>query len=192
MPGSRIGHTSRRHPLCPHCGYDVVATVAERGRACPECGGELDPSELRRAALPGDWTPARGLRRLVIVVAARAAVCLVAWTAVLVLCPLLCGWLSTAAPGAVHFVVRLACGALALLGGAVIGAVVGRRMDEVAGFRLPLLPLVPVIGAAVAILGGAALATIMGHTALCDPRLLGVACCLATVWIVYVYVWGEY
>jgi hypothetical protein len=110
----------------------------------------------------------------------------------LVLCPLLCGWLSTAAPGAVHFVVRLACGALALLGGAVIGAVVGRRMDEVAGFRLPLLPLVPVIGAAVAILGGAALATIMGHTALCDPRLLGVACCLATVWIVYVYVWGEY
>ena len=92
MPGSRIGHTSRRHPLCPHCGYDLVATVADEGRVCPECGREFRREELPRAPAPDEWTPARGLLRLVLAVTVRSAVCLPAWVGLLVLASILCAW----------------------------------------------------------------------------------------------------
>jgi hypothetical protein len=192
MPVSRIGHTSRRHPVCPGCGYDLVATIADGKRTCPECGCEFDLGELRRATMPGDWTPARGLLHLVIVVTARSAACLAAWTVLLALCSMLCAWLRTAASGAVLLLVWVGCGGLVLIGGAVVGAVVGRRLDETAGFRSPVLLAAPIIGAAVAISGGAALAAIMGHAALAGPGISITALLLAVVLIVRAYLAAEY
>jgi hypothetical protein len=192
MRFSRVGHTSRRHPICPGCGYDLVATIAANRRTCPECGCGFEPNELRRSAAPGDWTPARGLRRLVIAVTVRSVACLVAWMALLVLGSMLCAWLGAVASRGVLVVVWVGCGALVLASGAVVGAVVGRRIDEAAGFRSPLLLAAPIIGAAVAVLGGAALAGTMGHGGLGGPGISMTAIVLAAVLIVRAYFEGEY
>jgi ribosomal protein S27AE len=192
MRVSRIGHFSRRHPICPRCGYDLVATIAAERRTCPECGYEFELGELRRSTAPGDWTPARGLGRLVIVVMLRSAACLVAWMALLILCSMLCGWLATVVSRSVLVVVWLGCGCLVLVSGAVVGAVVGRRIDELAGFRSPALLAAPIIAAAAAIAGGAALATILGHPALCGPGISMTAFVLAIVLIVRGYLEAEY
>ncbi|MHC4217762.1 MAG: hypothetical protein ACYSU7_04820 [Planctomycetota bacterium] len=192
MPVSRIGHTPRRHPTCPHCGYDLVATVDAGGRVCPECGYEFELSELGRSAMPGDWTPARGLRRLVAVVAIRAAVCLVVWTVLLVALSMLCGGVRSVAPAGVLMAVWVCCGVLVLISGAVVGAVVGRRLEEAAGFRAPFLLAVPIIAAAVAIVGGATLAAVVGHGMLGGPGISITAAFLAAVLIVRGYLASEY
>jgi hypothetical protein len=192
MPVSRIGHIPRRHPICPDCGYDLVATIEAGRRVCPECGIEFELGELGRSTLPGDWTLARGLRRLVIVVTARSAACLVAWMVLLVLCSMLCGWLGTVASRGVLLLVWVGCGVLVLIGGAVVGAVVGRRIDEAAGFRSPFLLAVPIIAAAAAIAGGAALAATMGHGMLGGAGISGTAFVLAVILIVRSYLETEY
>ena len=39
----------RRHPLCPSCRYDLVVTVEEGGRTCPECGTAIPFMKPARA-----------------------------------------------------------------------------------------------------------------------------------------------
>jgi predicted RNA-binding Zn-ribbon protein involved in translation (DUF1610 family) len=80
---SRIGHTTSRHPLCPSCGYDLVATIDAGKRICPECGEAFELHDVIRAARPGDWTLARGIGRLLLRLAWRGAIALVVWTAIL-------------------------------------------------------------------------------------------------------------
>jgi hypothetical protein len=191
MPFSRIGHISKRHPLCPGCGYDLVGTVAEDRRVCPECGRAFTRDELRRAPAPDEWTPARGLRRLVVVAALRSAACFPAWVGLLVVASILCAWgegLSRA--GAV--LVWMLCVSLVAVGGAVVGAVAGRRIDETAGILTALALPVPIAGAAAVIVGGAAVADALGFGKLAGAAMTAIALLLAAVLIVRDYLESEF
>lgn len=129
--GSRVGHTQRRHPLCPHCGYDLVATLARDGRRCPECGHDFELDELRRSAAPGEWTPMRGLRNLAIALLWRCATAAAVWTAALAGTEWLNEVLSRhMSGGRIILLLGVALGVVA----GVLGALIGRNLEDVAGF----------------------------------------------------------
>lgn len=69
----------QRHPLCPGCRYDLVATVDVGGRVCPECGEEFEPHELLREVRPGEWTEFGGVKKLAQILAIRIAIALPIW-----------------------------------------------------------------------------------------------------------------
>ena len=46
----------RRHPLCPACGYDLVASIAAKKRVCPECGETFTLEDVNWERRAGDWT----------------------------------------------------------------------------------------------------------------------------------------
>ncbi len=68
-----------RHPLCPYCRYDLVATVKVGGRVCPECGEDFELHELIREPRPGEWTDTVGLRRLTVSLLVRGVIGLGIW-----------------------------------------------------------------------------------------------------------------
>ena len=69
----------RRHPLCPYCRYDLVATVHGGGNTCPECGESFEPHELLREHRPGDWTERTGLVTLFTSLLLRSIIGLGIW-----------------------------------------------------------------------------------------------------------------
>ena len=125
----RIVGESRRHPVCPQCGYDLVGTV-EAGRArCPECGYEFSLAELRRQGRRGDWTVWAGLRRAAAVLLVKSIVCL----------PLVAGLFWLLAPGLScpdwRAIVVLVVAALGF------GYLLGHNLTEHAGFVSPVVTL---------------------------------------------------
>jgi len=125
LRASRLGHAGPRHPLCPRCRYDLVATIAAHGRRCPECGEAFEMSELVPEAREGDWTLWRGLRRAGLVLPVKGLVCAGVWALMLTAHHLLVpgsGWL------------RLLRGLLVLATGGAVGAVLAHRIDEHLGF----------------------------------------------------------
>lgn len=192
MPVSRIGHLSKRHPTCPECGYDLVGTVADGGHVCPECGGAFTREELPQTPAPDEWTPLRGLRRFVILVAIRSAACFPIWVGLLVLASMLCAWGEGLSSRTEAVMVWLLCVTVVLVAGGVIGVVVGQRIDEAAGIHTPLAPPVPIAGAAVVIIGGAAVADALGFGKLTGAGLTAIVVLLAAVLIVRGYLEAEY
>ena len=162
---SQVGHTQRRHPLCPYCGYDLVATLAHDGRRCPECGSDFELHELHRSTAPGEWTPMRGLRNLGLALLWRCGLAAVVWAAALAgmewIFSLLRQWV--AGWGIVAWVVVLG-GALCFIAG-IAGARIGRHLEEIAGFAGMTLYLATV--------GSIIVAFIIGSTALSVTGLLG-------------------
>ncbi len=79
MPRPEGKFRIKRHPLCPECRYDLIATVETGRRICPECGYEFEMYELRGEKRPGDWTFQIGLRNAVISLILRSLVILPLW-----------------------------------------------------------------------------------------------------------------
>lgn len=99
-----------------------------------------------------DWSPMTGLRRAALSLVWRGAVSLVLWLA------LLWGFHAVFIAGlgirALPYLILLGFG---LLAGSVIGPMLGRRLDERAGFVSPLLTCLAGAVAAAVVLGGDAL-----------------------------------
>lgn len=83
MPRPEGKFRVKRHPLCPECKYDLIATVEAGRRICPECGYEFEMYELRGEKRPGDWTFQIGLRNTVISLILRSLVILPLWAAII-------------------------------------------------------------------------------------------------------------
>jgi len=183
---SRIGHVGPRHPLCPECGYDLVATVAENGRTCPECGYAFELDEVRREVREDDWTVARGLRRAFFVLGARLVVSLAAWGLLVLVVDLLYGWLVTPGSGMIGFSILITlCVVLATAGG-IMGDKIVRRLDEYAGFQSLLLYFAAIVTVLLAMTGGTTLVDLMRPLSVVnDPRVIVfIGGSVATVWII--------
>ena len=152
----------RRHPLCPECGYDLVATVDAGHRVCPECGCEFEIGELRQAVLPEDWTAGRGLARASLRLLVRAVPCLLVWTGLLWAVIAVAAWISV---GRHWFVVLVAyLGALLILvvTSLGIGRVLAKGMDEEAGVvSIAVAALVTAFACAVIVAGAFAVSLVL-------------------------------
>jgi hypothetical protein len=176
---SRIGHTTQRHPTCPECGYDLVATVDAGRNVCPECGYEFGPQDLVREVRPGDWTPARGYKRAAVVLAVRGIFCLLGWIGVLYGSHALMRaiWPGLGTTG--RLLMLALVGATSMIAGGVIGHVLSRRMDEIAGLSGVLLVAVVSLIAWIVLIVGTIVATILAGISIGD--LAGAAICAAFI-----------
>ena len=137
----------KRHPLCPNCDYDLVATLAANKRICPECGEEFEVGDLKYEWRHGDWSNAVALRLGLLALGSRLLMGMV--VAML---------LSTAIIWAVnHQMARLLSFVLALAQAFAMGVACSRRLLDQAGYESILL----IIGACII----AALATALGFLA---------------------------
>jgi hypothetical protein len=137
----------RRHPLCPACGYDLVATVAASKRICPECGAAFELADLNYEVRKGDWTASTALGRALRVLFVRSL-----WaTAATCGLSIAGAWMhSIGAPRLLPFLI-------AVLGACLLGLIYSRHLTDQAGFEGPAL----IIGACVAALATA----LIGHSA---------------------------
>jgi hypothetical protein len=151
---SRIGHTTKRHPLCPECGYDLVATIADGRDVCPECGFQFEMHELVREVRPEDWTPWRGLRRMGLVLAARAVVVFLGWSVILWVTNALLAIVGPAVSGFGRVMLLLGAAVIIFAAGGAVGHLLARRAEEHAGFMSPLLgAVITIVAWAVILLG---------------------------------------
>lgn len=111
-------HAGPRHPLCPSCRYDLVATVEQNRRICPECGYEFELDELIHQPRPGEWTVGVVLRRMVLHLAVRGTASLVIWS----LWMAAMGWLLT------RWNMTLPVGIGLAVANVIIGVIIGRVM----------------------------------------------------------------
>lgn len=137
-------------------------------------------SQSRRSSGDAEWTMASGLQRVVLSLLWRTALAGILW----------CGglWVFHAALGGIgvqNVPLLIAIGFSALCG-SVAGAVLGRGLDEAAGFVSPMITLLAAIGAAVAIIGGEALFANFFEVATNHLRfiIVGVTMTVALGWIV--------
>ncbi len=160
---SRIGHTNNRHPLCPECGYNLVATVANEGRTCPECGCAFEPHELTREVRPGDWTPMRGLGNLARRQAIKALALGLIITGVFGVLQLLLEGPINRSVGVFSIFLLVGLLFVTAIVGAISGSVLARDANEHAGMD----------GAPVAIVGIAMTAAMMSAVVLTLTMTLG-------------------
>jgi len=139
---SRIGQTSTRHPLCPNCGYDLVATVDAGGTVCPECGYAFELHELGREVRPDDWTLARGLRRLALALGVRVVACFIGFTAILWAADALINALGPKVPMGMKVMLIFVAAVTIFTAGGGVGHILARDAEERAGFVSPLLAVV--------------------------------------------------
>lgn len=83
MPGPEKKFRQKRHPHCPECKYDLIATVETGRRICPECGYEFEMYELSGEKRPGEWTIWIGLRRALFSLTVRSFIVLVPWIGII-------------------------------------------------------------------------------------------------------------
>jgi hypothetical protein len=183
----------RRHPLCPDCGYDLVATIDAGRNVCPECGGEFEEQELKRALLPEDWTLPRGLGRAATALLLRAAVCLIGWTAVLTGTLLASTWIATRLGGTwIIFIMLLALGIIFIAAG-VLGRILARGMDEIAGITSPLICALITLFAWISIGAGTVIAGVLAPM---RPSMTGsvilIGCVMALIVIVKTHHFEDY
>ena len=151
---SRIGHTTRRHPLCPRCRYDLVATIDAGRNVCPECGCEFQPHELKRQRLAEDWTIGRGLGRASGVLFLRALPCLVGWVIVLWGVTVPAAWLAGGRNWRIVIIVYGAALLLLVAASGAIGRVLAQNMDEIAGMTSLIVAALITAFAWAALIGG--------------------------------------
>jgi len=182
---SRFGHVSGRHPLCPNCGYDLIATVDAGRTICPECGYEFEAHELKRDVRPGDWTVWRGLRRMFGTLLIRAAACFVGWAAVLWAANALLNHLGPAVSPVLRFILIFVAAAVIFTAGALVGHLLARRMEEHAGFvSILLVFIITVIAWAVILLGVLLVQSVGGLGAKSSTGVLIVAAGLSFIFII--------
>ena len=183
----------RRHPLCPSCGYDLVATIDAGRNVCPECGHEFEPHELKHALLPEDWTLRRGLGRAAAALLLRAVLCLIGWAAVLTGTLLASTWIATRLGGTwIIFTMLLAMGIIFVAAG-VLGRILAKGMDEVAGITSPLISALITLFAWISIAGGTVIAGVLAPM---RPSMTGsiilIGCVMALVVIVKTHHFEDY
>ena len=148
MPAPEGKFRTKRHPHCPECRYDLVATVDAGRRTCPECGYEFELDELHGEKRPGDWTPLVGLRRAAVYLLLRVMVLLPVWAGVI--------WVCT--PLLRMFPLRIgSLGGMAILmaiPGMIVGHVLGLGLTEKAGFQSFLLTVMAGVAAVGVVYGG--------------------------------------
>ena len=123
-----------RHPHCPECGYDLVATVEAERTVCPECGETFEPQDLMRAPRAGDWTVTRGLRTGARMVLVRSLVTGLAWLLLIWGVPTIFGHLAGGIPAGFRLGLIVLGGFAMGLAGGVIGWAIARDWEECAGF----------------------------------------------------------
>jgi hypothetical protein len=150
----KVGHRDRAHPLCRHCRYDLVATIAANKRVCPECGEPFTLSETVRAPRPGEWTVGVGIRRALVAIVMRSALVLPFWAGFV--------WLLAPIVNAFPFSI-FAMGGVAVLfivPGVAIGHVVSRRLNDIAGAQSYLFTIMAVVCEIAVAMGGVEIAQI--------------------------------
>jgi hypothetical protein len=152
MPAPEGKFRQQRHPLCPGCKYDLVATVQANRRVCPECGYEFEMYELSGEKRPGDWTFGIGLRRAFIFLLVRSLLILPVWVAIVCLVMPLLSMFPVSIGAFAGIAIILA------LPGCMIGYLLGSKLSEYAGFQSMLLGIVAGFFALGVILGGVILA----------------------------------
>jgi hypothetical protein len=190
---SRIGHVNARHPLCPSCGYDLVATIDANNRVCPECGLEFQLDELDREVRPEDWTTGRGVRRLAMVLAYRALLMLAVWVGLVWGIDLLLRVVAAHVPPTIQLILLLIAGIAVFALAGWVGVFLARDADEEAGFSGPLVVAVVTVFAWMVIGGGTmitvAIGSIGGGYA---AGIITVGCVLALVMVVRTILMSQY
>lgn len=176
---SRLFHDpSRRHPRCPQCHYNLVATIAANKRMCPECGRRFTMSELARAPRAGDWTPVQGLARASGALLIRSIIVLPFWagfiwlvTPLLNLFPFPGFWMGGLIGRALIIIIP-AC---------VLGHVLSRKLNDKAGMQSVIITGLALVFAIAVIAGGIELAvffrtglTAKGFISMCASGALGI------------------
>lgn len=83
-PGQRKAWLRRRrYPLCPGCHHNLLATLMEGLRRCPECGEEFDPAEIKTGWAADDWTDRSGWEKAAVEFAWRETVAIALWVGAL-------------------------------------------------------------------------------------------------------------
>jgi len=137
------------------CRYDLVATIADNKRVCPECGSEFSLSDLLRDRRKGDWNVAMGFRRLVTSLAWRGVVTTIIWAGVAVGVAYLCNLFpfSGRAMGGIALVL--------VIPGVAVGHALSRNLTEIAGCESILFTTVAVSAAIAVVWAGVALAGVV-------------------------------
>ena len=146
---SRIGHTSNRHPLCPECGYDLVATVAQDRRTCPECGREFEIHELRREVRRDDWTPARGLLKLTRIQSLKAIALGLVFAGVFGLLQILLEGMIRQTTGIISVFLLIGLLIVTAVVGGIAGAVFSKDANEQAGMDGIVVAVIGIIVTAI-------------------------------------------
>lgn len=146
----------RRHPLCPACGYDLVATLAADKRVCPECGEPFSPSQLNWEIRPGDWSAATAIRFGVRALAKRTLLATIA--AALMSAAAL--WLAD------HDAPRIATLVVALAQMSALGLIMSKGLLEEAGFESMFL----IIGACAAVVLAAGVGAVVADHFVQTPK----------------------
>src|SRR6185436_13617232 len=119
----------RRHPLCPACGYDLVASIAANKRVCPECGEEFALDELNWEKRRGDWNLGTALLLGGRALGLRSVISF----------PVVIALASLALLSVVWGVPRIVPFLLAITQACLIGWIFSRRLVDDAGFESMLL-----------------------------------------------------
>ena len=127
-----------------------------------------------------DWTPAIGLRNAAISLAWRSVVAALMWCALL--------WIfhkALSGIGVTRVPLLIALG-FAALSGTIVGLTVSRGLEEKTGFVSPLLTILTLAFAAVAIIGAEAMFERLFTTSTDDLRfmIVGATMIVAGAWIV--------
>lgn len=169
----------KRHPLCPECRYDLIATVDSGSRICPECGYEFELSELRGEKRPGEWSPGRGLMIAAFTTLIRAILILPIWTGLI--------WFISPALTAypLHFRAILAIIAIFAIPGIIIGYCFSYNLTEKAGFVSSFITAFTSLTAIFVIYGGVTLSQIFRPLPGWIPgALIVVPMAFAVTWII--------
>ncbi|MHC5114420.1 MAG: TFIIB-type zinc ribbon-containing protein [Planctomycetota bacterium] len=160
-----------RHPLCPECKYDVVATIDAGSNVCPECGCIFEPHELLYEVRPGDWTLWRGTRKALGALALRGLICLLFWTGLIIGLTLIVEQM-TLLPRATRWGLELVSGLTIIGTGATIGWFMASGMNDRAGFTGWSLTLLVVLAAWIVIFVAVTAVELLGLVSLYSGSML--------------------
>ena len=165
----------KRHPLCPHCDYDLIATLAANKRICPECGEGFDLGDLKYEWRQGDWSNAVAARRGLLTLGLRfilAAALATAFSALAI------ELMNLRLPRILTFLVALAQAC-------AVGAACSRKLVDQAGFESILLTL----GACLMALAASALGYLAAVQFVIAPTFTGIAFMHVLVAVAGAWVW---
>lgn len=169
---SRVGHTTKRHPLCPNCGYNLVATLARLdrdNRLCPECGESFTLAELGRTVAPEDWTLWRGVKRTLPTLFLRIALIALLWTGGLTLLGAMEANVPRIGPLTTPLILAFLVPLLVVIGGFVTGNITARGLDHRLGLDGPVVGVFAGAAALLAIAGGIGLAGLLTSPLVAAP-----------------------